>query len=88
MKKLEEIKTYIIKQKCEYCKDGEMEFDCTVKVINHKEYFPHTCNKCGDKELYNLKYPYLSYFTKDGNKINHAFGSPVIWVQELGVKDV
>jgi hypothetical protein len=82
MIKKSKVETFVVRQICDYCKTGEMEYSHYTKLINYREKYPHTCNKCGNKELYNLKYPYITHVS---DKVDFdGFGSPSEYVQAIG----
>ena len=49
---------------CTRCNDGYMRPDPIVHMTNPPQY-PHTCEKCGQKAVFDVRYPCITYVYKD-----------------------
>ena len=58
-----EVKTVLVKMKCEKCGEGFMGKDGSVVFPSFPPQFPHKCNNCGHIENYTKQYPYVKYLT-------------------------
>lgn len=57
MEMVAEAKILIVKQFCDNCKNGVMEYNSNMANMCHIGY-PHKCNKCGHARSYPVRYPY------------------------------
>ena len=63
MEEESEVKTVLVKMKCDKCKKGFMEKDGNVIFPSFPPQFPHKCNCCAHIENYTKQYPYVKYVT-------------------------
>lgn len=58
----QEVKTFLIKMKCDYCDTGEMKPNGITLLSNPAKY-THVCTNCKATETYSKHYPYMEYET-------------------------
>lgn len=58
-----EVKTVLVKMKCDKCRKGYMENDGNVVFPSFPPQFSHKCSCCGNRENYTVRYPYVKYVT-------------------------
>lgn len=61
MEEESEVKTVLVKMKCDKCKKGFMEKDGNIVFPSYPPQFSHKCSCCGNRENYTVQYPYTKY---------------------------
>ena len=59
-----DVKTVLVRMKCDKCKEGFMEKDGNIILTSYPPRFPHKCNYCGHRENYTVQYPYTKSILK------------------------
>lgn len=65
--RLKEVKTYRVDYVCDVCEEGRMKRDGGIVLMSEPPQYPHVCDKCGARQLFENSYPYITYRVVEGD---------------------
>lgn len=54
------VRTYSVDKSCDECKVGFMR-PANTALLTYPQKYPHTCDKCGNEDVYYKTYPSIEY---------------------------